>query len=137
LENKITKEQLNNFKKLYKIFKKMANEIATKFAEYFKIDFDFIKIRLVDNHVTITFCQHNDAYYSGEDEIDYLQIEYEDLLLGCDNVIKKLIDERQQEINFEKQREKEKEEKEQQRELENELELYNKLKNKFEPKYDD
>jgi abortive infection bacteriophage resistance protein len=133
----MTKEQIDNFKELYKIFETMAEKIATKFADTFKIDFDFIKIRLRENYVTINYCQHNDAYYSGEDEIDYLPIEYEDLLLGYDNIVKKVIDERQQDIDSEKQKEKEKKEKEQQRELENELELYNKLKNKFEPIYDD
>ncbi len=133
----MTKEQLNNFKKLYKIFKKMANEIAIKFAEYFKINFDFIKIRLVDNYVTIKYCQHSFDYYSDEDEIDYLQIKYEDLLLEYDDVIKKVINERQEEIEFEKELERQKEEKKHQEEFQNNLELYNKLKKKFEPKYDD
>jgi hypothetical protein len=133
----MTKEQIETFKKLHKLFHEMAEEISKKFSEFFKINFDFNRIRLGDNYITITYYQYSHDYYDGEDEIDYFSVEYNELLFGQEKVLEKLIKERQQEIELEKEQEKQKEIEKHQKEFQNELELYEKLKKKFSPIYDD
>lgn len=133
----MTKEQIEIFKELREIFNDISTRICEKFSEILKIDFDFNRIRLRENHISITYYQYNDSYYDGEDEVDYITIDYEDLLLGEEKVLENLINERKEKIKFEEELERSVIERKQQEEFQNELDLYNKLKKKFEPKYDD
>lgn len=133
----MTKEQIEIFKELHKIFDEVTERIAQKFSEVLKINYDFRRIRLNDNYISVTYYDYNSSYYDGEDEIDYITIDYEDLLLGEEKVLENLINERKEKIKFEEELERQGEEKKRQEEFQSELELYNKLKKKFEPKYDD
>jgi hypothetical protein len=132
----MTKEQIENFKELCKIFNDIGERISEKFSEILKIDCGFHKIRLKNNYISITYYDYDDSYYYSENEIDCITIDYEDLLLGEEKVLENLINKRKKEIEFEKELERQKEEENHQKEFQNELELYNKLKKKFEPKYD-